>query len=71
MNDKITTLIFDLGGVIINIDPSLTIKEFNLLAKRNGDILNSFEDACDKIEKLKKSRSVAKSCQGVVVQFLD
>ena len=43
MNDKITTLIFDLGRVIINIDPSLTIKEFNLLAKRNGDILNSFD----------------------------
>ena len=43
MNDKITTLIFDLGGVIINIDPSLTIKEFNLLAKRNSDILNGLD----------------------------
>ena len=43
MNNKITTLIFDLGGVIINIDPSLTIKEFNLLAKRNSDILNGLD----------------------------
>ena len=43
MNNKITTLIFDLGGVIINIDPSLTIKEFNLFAKKNGDILNSLD----------------------------
>ena len=43
MNDKITTLIFDLGVVIINIDPSLTIKEFNLLAKRNSDILNGLD----------------------------
>ena len=30
MNNKITTLIFDLGGVIINIDPSLTIKILQL-----------------------------------------
>ena len=43
MNNKITTLIFDLGGVIININPSLTIKEFNLLAKKNNDILNSLD----------------------------
>ena len=43
MKNKITTLIFDLGGVIINIDPSLTIKEFNLLAKRNHDVLNSLD----------------------------
>jgi len=43
MKNKINTLIFDLGGVIINIDPSLTIKEFNLLAKKNNDILNGLD----------------------------
>tara|TARA_S200000501_G_scaffold215808_1_gene202517 strand:- start:132 stop:776 length:645 start_codon:yes stop_codon:yes gene_type:complete len=43
MKNKITTLIFDLGGVIINIDPSLTIKKFNSLAKKNQDILNGLD----------------------------
>ena len=49
IDNKITTLIFDLGGVIINIDPSLTIKEFNLLAKRNGDITEM--DFCNAVSK--------------------
>ena len=58
MNNKITTLIFDLGGVIINIDPSSTIKEFNLLAKRNSDILNSLDykltDIIRNLEEIRK-----------------
>tara|TARA_B100000945_G_C20329600_1_gene571717 strand:+ start:142 stop:786 length:645 start_codon:yes stop_codon:yes gene_type:complete len=43
MKNKITTLIFDLGGVIINIDPLLTIKKFNSLAKKNQDILTGLD----------------------------
>tara|TARA_B100001245_G_C22818339_1_gene393914 strand:+ start:794 stop:970 length:177 start_codon:yes stop_codon:yes gene_type:complete len=35
-NMKITTLIFDLGGVIINIDPSRSINEFKSLSNNNN-----------------------------------
>jgi len=37
--DQLTTLIFDLGGVIINIDPSLSIKKLSSLSKNSSDIL--------------------------------
>ena len=42
-NIELTTLIFDLGGVIINIDQSLTIKKLESISKNNSNILYTLD----------------------------
>lgn len=48
MKDNIEAIIFDFGGVIINIDPSLTVREFEKLAA-NSSLLNQVYEGFIKI----------------------
>ncbi len=40
---NIKTIIFDLGGVVLDIDPQLSINEFKKLGLKNDDIFKNFD----------------------------
>lgn len=53
MKEKIEAIIFDFGGVIINIDPSLTVREFEKISgnkKLLRQCYNEFLQVHDKLE---------------------
>jgi putative hydrolase of the HAD superfamily len=51
---KFKTIIFDLGGVILDVDPQLTINEFKKLGVKNTDIFSNPEFINNVIRKFEK-----------------
>jgi len=71
MSRKIETIIFDFGGVIIDIDPELTMKEFGKLGARKLDAEHMNEFVSNIIRKFEKGILTPESFRRRASEFLD
>lgn len=70
MSHKIETIIFDFGGVIIDIDPELTMKEFGKLGARKLDAAHMNEFVSNIIRKFEKGILTPESFRKRASEFL-
>jgi glucose-1-phosphatase len=70
MSRKIETIIFDFGGVIIDIDPELTMKEFGKLGARKLDAEHMNEFVTNIIRKFEKGILTPESFRRRASEFL-